>query len=144
MQTTEHGAKLLESGDYVNAAFSNADSAFNTNAGLLDTHIGGASHASQAEKALWNAKAAPASLASLTLAAGDWSGSGPYTLTAAVTGMTAQCACAVGLPPDATSGQRQTAAQAGVLAVSQAAGSLTFQAAALPGVNLPVLIWIFG
>ena len=102
---------------------------------------------SSAEKTDWNGKAAPAKNVTATLTAAGWTGSGPYTQTISVTGVTADAAqvVEVGLADTATTDQREAARAAMLAPTGRAEGSITLTADGdRPAIDLPVIAAIFG
>ena len=89
------------------------------------------------------AKANKATVVNTNLTTAGWSGSGPYTQTLSITGMTANSNGSIGLNVSATDAQRN-AARLAVLGVSaQGSGTLTVVADGIkPTVVLPVTVII--
>lgn len=76
-----------------------------------------------------------------TLAAANWSGSGPYTYTLTASGVTTSSNGSVGLSLGATDEQYEAAALAKIRITSQSANSITLTAIGdKPTVDLPVVI----
>ena len=70
----------------------------------------------------------PAVERTATLAAASWSGSGPYTQSVAVSGMTSSKKAIVGLAMTATTAQYEAAADAGLRVTSQGTDTITVTA----------------
>ena len=82
---------------------------------------------------------------SATLAAASWSGSGPYTQSVTVAGMTSAKKAVVGLAQTATSAQYEAALDALLRVTSQGTNTITVTAEGdKPSVNLPILVEIVG
>ena len=80
-----------------------------------------------------------------TLAAASWSGSGPYTQTVAVSGMTSSKKAIVGLAMTATTAQYEAAADAGLRVTSQGTDTITVTAeGGVPDVDIPIIVEIVG
>lgn len=89
--------------------------------------------------------AAKSSMVTATLTAAGWSGSGPYTQTLSVAGLTADGNGSIGLAQTATAAEREAARDAMLSVTGQAAGTLTVTADGdKPTVDIPVTVTVIG
>ena len=83
----------------------------------------------------------PVHVASITLAAADWTGSGPYTQTVTISGATITANTKVDLQPDATALAQLISDSVAALFVSNTSGTLTATAiGAAPTANLTIQV----
>lgn len=123
-----------------------ADTAMSTATTAKTTADQATKTAAEAKTTALDAQAAAANAIkteSVTLSHSGWNRSAK-TLTASVTGVTADNSLIIGLAGNATDDQAKAATSAGVRGISQASNSITFKCVAVPTVDIPLSILIIG
>ena len=104
----------------------------------------GASASNHTHTAAQVGAAVPSRSVSATLST-SWSGSGPYTQSVTVSGLTANTNGSIGLAASATAAQREAAREAMLAVTAQGTNSITVTADGdKPTVSLPVVVTILG